>query len=297
VIVAGSSGFLGSWLVPDLQSRGHAVTRLLRPDSAEIPGIPGVPWDPARGELDPSVLDGADAVVNLAGANIAAGRWTARRKRLLESSRLASTRTLVRALERCTHPPRVLINASATGVYGDRGEEELTEASPPGTGFLASLARRWEAEAAAAERAGARVALLRFGMIVGRGGALARMLPAFRLGLGGPVGGGRQFWPWVGMEDAVGAVRLALEDDGLAGPVNVVDPQPVRCRDFVHALGAVLRRPAVLTLPAPAARLLLGGMAAALLLASQKVLPARLAEARYPFRAPDLATAIRHALD
>jgi len=296
VVLTGASGFVGSWLVPDLQSRGITVFRLLRakepvtsPDSGH--------WDPPSGQLDPELLEGADVLINLAGRNIAAGRWTAAVKRELWSSRVESTRTLVHALGLCKNPPALLINASATGYYGDRGEQELTEESPPGTDFVASLARAWEQEALAAQQLEIRVVLLRFGMVVGRGGAVARMAPAFRLGLGGPVGRGRQFWPWVAMEDVLGVVRHVMEHEEIAGAVNVVSPESVRCREFVRALGTVLRRPSFLPVPALAARLILGEMAQSLLLAGARVRPAALLASDYDFRVADLANAIRRCFD
>lgn len=296
VVIAGSSGLIGSWLAPDLESRGVEVLRLVRRPSAVVSDSEAH-WDPATGRLDPTVLDGSDAVVNLAGHNIGNSRWTARTKRLLLSSRLDSTATLVRALTRCETPPRLLINASAVGYYGDRGDELLDESSPAGCGFLPELAAAWEHEAEAAAAAGVRIVLLRLGMVVARGGALARMLPAFRVGLGGPLGSGRQWWPWVAMEDALGVVAHALDTADLSGPVNVVSPQQVRCREFVRTLGRVLRRPALLPAPSPLLRLLLGEMADGLLLASARTTPTTLEASGYTFLVPTLAEAFRRAID
>lgn len=296
VVIAGSGGLIGSWLVPDLQSRGAEVVRLVRKPPAG-PLDTDVLWDPAAGSLDPTALEGATAVVNLAGHNIGSGRWTAGTRKLLFSSRTSSTRALVSAIARCERGPRTLINASAVGYYGDRGDEALDESSTPGRGFLPELAAAWEHEAEAAAEAGVRVVLLRLGMVIARGGALARMLPAFRFGLGGPIGGGRQWWPWVAMEDVLGVVSHILDSPQVAGPINVVSPQPVQCREFVRTLGRVLRRPALLPAPAPLLRLLLGEMADGLLLASARVKPAALEASRYAFRVPSLAEAIRRAID
>jgi len=296
VVIAGSSGLIGRRLVAELTHRGAEVVRLVRsPGAADA--RTAVLWDPAGGRLDPAALEGSDAVVNLAGRSIAGGRWTTRVKRELEASRIGSTRTLVRAMAACGSPPRLLINASAVGFYGDRGDELLDESSPAGAGFLAGLAAAWEAEAVRAGDTGARVVLLRLGMVVARGGALARMLPAFRLGLGGPVGSGRQWWPWIAMDDVVGAVLHALDQPGVAGPVNLVSPCQVRSREFAATVGRVLRRPAVVPLPAFAARLALGEMADGLLLASARVRPAVLESAGYAFEVPSLDAAIRRAID
>lgn len=296
IVLAGASGFVGSWLRPELESRGHRLVQLVRdPHAAEEPGRPC--WDPARGRLDPAILEGADAVIDLAGRNVASRRWTAAERRRLVASRLGATRTLVETMGRCSRPPRLLLNASATGFYGSRGEEELHEGSARGSGFLAELAGAWEEAALEASTLGIRVVLLRLGMVVGRGGALARMLPAFRLGLGGPVGSGRQWWPWIAMEDVLGAVVHLLEHPGVLGPVNLVSPCALRCRDFARTLGRILGRPAVLPLPAPVARLLLGHMAGELLLASQRVAPSVLRDTGYAFRLPDLPAALRAAMD
>jgi hypothetical protein len=283
-------------LVPDLEAAGHQVVRLVR---GEIqPGTAGVAlWDPLRGELEPGVLSGADAVVNLNGRSIADGRWTARVKNDLRSSRIRSTETLVRAIAGAAAPPPLLISASAVGYYGDRGDEPLDENAPPGTGFLAGLALDWERAALAASSERTRVVLLRLAMVVGRGGALERMLLPFKLGAGGPIGSGRQWWPWIAMEDVVGVVRFLLEHPAARGPLNLAAPQEVRCADFARTLGRVLNRPSVLPLPAAAARLAMGEMADALLLASARVRPAGLERLGYPFRVPELATAIRHAID
>lgn len=293
VLISGSSGMVGSALVPALEAAGHRVVRLVR-DEPALPGT-AVTWDPTAGRLDPASLSGMEAVVNLNGSNIGEGRWTERRKQELRSSRLRPTELLVKTIGRLEPPPRVFVNASAVGYYGDRGDEVLDESAGPGEGFLADLTRDWEATAAAA--AGhTRVVLLRLGMVVGRGGALGRMLPAFRLGLGGPIGSGRQWWPWIGLDDVVAVVARALTDVSLQGPLNLVAPHEVRCREFTSSLGRVLQRPAVMPLPALAARLALGEMAESVLLASARVRPAALLDAGFAFAFPLLEPALRHAL-
>ena len=296
IVISGASGLVGRWLVPDLEANGHQIVRLVR--GAIQPGTAGAArWDPMRGELDPGVLSGADAVVNLNGRSIADSRWTARVKEELRSSRIRSTETLGRAIAGATAPPPLLISASAVGYYGDRGDEILDEDAPPGTGFLAELARDWELAALAAASNRTRVVLLRLAMVVGRGGALERMLLPFKLGAGGPIGSGRQWWPWIAMEDVVGVIRFLLEHPAAEGPLNLAAPQEVRCADFTRTLGRVLNRPSVLPLPAAAARLVMGEMADALLLASARVRPSGLERLGYSFRVPELATAIRHAID
>jgi len=296
VVISGASGLVGRWLVPDLEAAGHRVVRLVRGEVR--PGTAGVAtWDPARGGLDAGVLAGADAVINLNGRAIDEGRWTSRVKEELRSSRIRSTETLVRAIAAASPPPPLLINASAVGYYGDRGEEILDEGSPAGRGFIAELARDWELAALAAASSRTRVVLLRLAMVVGRGGALERMLLPFRLGAGGPIGSGRQWWPWIAMEDVIGVIRFLLDRPAVDGPLNLVSPRQVRCAEFAATLGRVLNRPSVLRLPAAAARLVMGEMADALLLASARVRPAALERMGYSFRIPDLDTAIRHAID
>jgi len=231
--------------------------------------------------------------VNLAGASIAAGRWTEARKRLLWSSRVDATQSLIAALSRLSPPPAVFISASAVGYYGDRGDELLTEASAPGKDFLAQLAQNWEAAAQQAAQHGMRTVILRFGMVLApHGGALARMLPPFRFGLGGPLGSGRQWVSWIALEDAVGIITQALEHAEWGGVYNAVAPEPVRNRDFARALGHVLGRPAALPVPAVALRLLFGELADALLLASQRVIPQRLQAVGYQYAYNDLTMAL-----
>jgi uncharacterized protein (TIGR01777 family) len=294
IVISGSSGLIGSALVPSLEAAGHDVVRLVRRPTDDA--AQSLSWNPATGEVDPSVIDGADAVINLNGRSIAEGRWNAAVKEELRSSRLDSTRTLASAIAGSKNPPGLLINASAVGFYGGRGDEVLDESSPAGTGFLADLSRDWEAAALAAESDQTRVALLRLGMVVAREGALARMLTPFKLGLGGPIGSGRQFWPWIGIDDVCGIVDFILGQD-IRGPVNLVAPQELSSSEFARVLGRALSRPAFMPAPAFAVRLALGEMADALLLASQRVRPKVLEEAGYEFRAPKLDIALRSALE
>lgn len=295
ILVTGSSGLVGSALVPSLKQEGHTVTRLVR--SAPAAGEKAVTWDPEKGQLSAAALDGMDAVVHLAGENIAAGRWNAERKARIRDSRVKGTRLLSDTLARLERPPRVLVSASAIGYYGSRGDEVLTEESHLGGGFLAEVCRDWEEAATPAARHGIRVVLLRYGVIFsGHGGALAKMLMPFRLGLGGRIGDGRQYVSWLALDDAVGAVHHALATEALAGPVNAVAPHPVTNAEFTRILGRVLGRPTVFPMPAFAARLAFGEMADELLLASQRVKPARLLDTNYPFRFPDLEGALRHLL-
>jgi len=294
IVVSGASGLVGSALVPSLEAAGHEVVRLIRVSTGIAPGE--AVWDPAAGKLDPAVIDGADAVINLNGRSIAKGRWNSTVKEELRSSRLDSTRILVQAIGTAENPPGLLINASAAGYYGDRGDEALDESSSIGEGFLAELSRDWEGAALAARSERTRVALLRLGMVVARGGALGKMLTPFKLGVGGPIGSGRQFWPWIEIEDVCGIIKFALAHDEVDGPVNAVAPQEIRCSEFARTLGRVLSRPTVMPMPAFAARLALGEMADSLLLASQRVRSQVLEKSGYSYRSPSLDEAIRTAL-
>ncbi len=294
VVVSGSRGLVGSALVPLLTTGGHRVTRLVRGAAA---GPDEAAWDPMRRQMDASRLDGADAVVHLAGENIAAGRWTPARKAEIRRSRVDGTRNLCEVLARLPRPPKVLVSASAIGLYGDRGAEVLTEESAPGTGFLTDVCREWEAATEPASRAGIRVVNLRFGMVLSpHGGALQKLLLPFRLGMGGRIGDGRQFTSWIALDDAVGVIHHALCEESVRGPVNAVAPGPVTNAEFTRTLARVLRRPTLLPVPAFAARLAFGEMADALLLAGARVMPARLQASGYRFRFPDLESALRHLL-
>ena len=293
VLASGSSGLIGSALVPALAAAGHRVTRLVRSEPTDETQIR---WDPQSGLFDTSRLEDMDAVVHLAGKTVA-GRWTARTKKIIRDSRVNGTRALCEALARLTRRPDVLVSASAVGYYGDRGCEVLTENSPPGTGFLAGLSREWEDATAPAAEAGVRVVNLRIGMVLSAsGGALATMLRPFRVGLGGPIGNGRQYMSWISLEDTVGSILHTLTGATIAGPVNATAPHPVTNAEFTRTLAHVLHRPALLRVPAFAARLAFGEMADALLLASARVEPQRLLETGYTFRHPELGRALRHIL-
>lgn len=295
ILVTGASGLVGSALLPELAKDGHQVVRLVRglaKDAARE-----IPWDPLKGVEDTSGLEGADAVVHLAGENIAEGRWTDEKKRRIRDSRVSGTRVLSHALARLNRAPRSLVCASAIGFYGDRGEEVLTEESGPGEGFLPEVCREWEAAADPARERGIRVVHLRFGVIFSeRGGALEKMLMPFRMGVGGKLGSGRQYMGWITLDDTVAAIRHALALESLSGPVNVVAPQAVTNLEFTKTLGRVLSRPTVFTVPAFAARLAFGEMADEALLASQRVRPQRLEQSGFVFQYPNLEGALRHVL-
>jgi uncharacterized protein (TIGR01777 family) len=249
-------------------------------------------------EIDAAGLEGFDSLLHLAGENVGSGRWTAARKAAIRDSRVNGTRFLCDALAELARPPKTLVCASAVGYYGDRGEEPLTEESPPGTGFLAEVCREWEAASAPAARKGVRVVALRIGMVLSpEGGALARMLPLFRAGLGGVIGGGRQYISWVALDDLPGIVLHSMQCGDLSGPVNAVAPRPVTNREFTEALGKALSRPTPLPVPAFALRLAVGGeMADALLLASARVVPKRLLDTGFAFRSPELETTLLRLL-
>lgn len=295
VAVTGATGFVGSALVAALGAAGHRVDRVSR--RRPLPGSTDIQWDPARGQLDSRALEGVDAVVHLAGESIAARRWTRAVKERIGRSRVDGTRLVAGTAARLARRPQVLVAASGIHYYGDRGEESLTEDSPAGTGFLPEVCRAWEAAADPARAAGIRVVHLRFGLVLaGDGGALPRMLVPFRLGAGGVIGSGRQYWSWIGLADVVRVIELALAVETLAGPVNAVAPAPATNREFTRTLGRVLRRPTILPLPAAAVRLFLGEMGETLLLMSTRALPRRLERAGFRFRHPALEGALRAAL-
>ncbi len=292
IVLAGGTGMVGRALVPFLQSQGHEVVCLVR----GTPRAGQVQWDPTKGPLEPAELRGVDVVINLAGENVAGGRWTAARREALWRSRIESTRALVQAMASLKHRPFLLINASAVGVYGDCGDARVGENRAPGHGFLADLCLAWEAEAAKAEELGLRVACLRLGMILTpAGGALAKMLPTARLGLGGPLAGGQQWASWVSVEDVLGAVNHVMLTHLCHGPINVVAPQPVRQGELAAILGKVLRRPAFVPVPGVVLRLLFGEMAS-VLTESVRAVPTKLEESGYVFRHPTLERALRHLL-
>ncbi len=290
VVVSGASGLIGSALVEELEQAGHGVLRLVRRQA----GADEHAWDPSTGRLDPAVLEAAAAVVHLSGAGIGDHRWSASRRKELVTSRIESTALLVNSMEKLAQAPSVFVCASAIGFYGDRGDDLLTERSEAGTGFLADLCRRWEHAASRARDLGIRTVSARSGIVLSTsGGALARQLPLFRLGLGGRLGTGRQWTSWVSIEDEVRALRLAVESESLSGPVNVVAPGPVRNGDFTKALGRALRRPAVMAVPPVALRLALGRpLVDEALLASQRVVPQALEAAGFTFRHPELDSAL-----
>lgn len=293
--ISGGSGLVGSALAASLAGDGHRVVRLVRRESAAGPDE--VLWDPDAGRVDATGLEGVDAMVHLAGENIAAARWSAAQKERIRTSRVEGTRLLADTLAGLTHPPRVLVNASAIGYYGNRGDELLDDDSAPGTGFLAETCVAWEEATRPAHLAGLRVVLLRIGIVLSAaGGALGRMLTPFRLGLGGRVGDGRQFMSWIALDDLVEAIRRTVLDESLTGPVNAVAPRPVRNAEFTRELGRSLRRPTPLPMPAWAVRLLLGEMGDALLLAGARVVPRKLERAGFAFRHADVGAALRSML-
>lgn len=293
VAVSGSTGLIGGALVQRLAREGHTVSRLVRSASRAKPG--DVVWDPAGGTIDAAALEGVDAVVHLAGENVGT-RWTEEKKRRIRESRISGTRLLAHTLARLARPPRVLVQASATGIYGDRGDESLDESSPAGTGFLAEVGQGWEGASEMAEQAGIRVVRLRFGVVLSRrGGALERLLLPFRMGVGGRIGTGRQWMPWISLEDAVEVIVRALRDERLRGPVNAVAGS-ARNAEFTDALARALRRPAFIPVPSFGLRAVFGQMADEALLSSQRVEPVRLREIGHVFHHPTLDTALSAAL-
>ncbi|GAA0896779.1 TIGR01777 family oxidoreductase [Virgisporangium ochraceum] len=280
VLTAGASGFLGTRLVTRLRDAGHDVVRLVRREPASSDERR---WDPAAGELDPSTLDGVNAVVNLSGANIGGKRWTPEYKRELLDSRLSTTGTLARAI--AAHAgPIAFLSGSAVGIYGDRGDAELTESAGPGSGFFAEMATAWEGATAPARDAGSRVVLMRTGLpLHPAGGVLQPLMLPFKAGVGGPIGNGRSFIPWISMRDWLGAVEFLLERDDLSGPVNLTGPEPVRWKDLAKAIGSALHRPALFPVPKAALNVVVGSEFATEMLASQRVVPAVLSEHGFAF--------------
>jgi uncharacterized protein (TIGR01777 family) len=292
--ITGSTGLVGSALVPFLRTKSHQVLPLVRTVAS---AAEEVTWDPIAGKIDAERLEGLDAVIHLAGENIASRRWNLEQKARIRDSRVNGTRLISETLAKLQRPPQVLVCASAIGYYGDQGEEQLTEASSAGSGFLVEVCRDWEKATETAGKAGIRVANMRFGVILsGSGGALASMLTPFRLCLGGKIGSGRQWISWLALDDAVGSIYHALTDNRLCGPVNAVAPQAVTNRDFTKTLGKVLRRPTIIPMPAFMARLAFGEMANELLLASTRVVPRVLLDTGYRYLYGDLETALRHVL-
>ena len=294
VAITGASGMIGRALVARLQSNGRRVRPLVRSARAESPD--DIVWDPMQGVLEPRDLEGAEAVVHLAGEPIAQ-RWTGSRREAIRESRVRGTELLARTIATLERKPRVLLSGSAIGYYGDRGDEPVDEESTPGTDFLAGVAREWEASTAAASGAGVRVVLLRTGIVLSpHGGALERLLPPFRLGVGGQIGTGRQWMSWIALHDHVSAMEHALATTGLHGPVNLVSPNPVTNAEFAATLGRVLDRPALVPVPSFALELLYGEMARATILAGQRVLPRALLRTGFEFAHPTLDEALRFEL-
>ena len=294
ILVTGSTGLVGSAVVPFLTTGGHRALRLVRgtPRTADE-----IAWNPTAGTIDADKLEGIDAVVHLAGDNIAHGRWTAAKKSRIRDSRVIGTQLLCSALAKLSRKPRVLVCASAIGFYGHRGDDVMTESSPPGPTFISTVCRDWEAATEPAKQSGIRVVNLRIGVVLTpRGGALAKMLTPFMLCAGGVVGSGKQFWSWIALDDVVGAIHHAIAHEELTGPVNAVAPETLTNAAFTKTLGQVLHRPTIAPLPAFVVKLLLGEMGDELLLASTRVAPKRLQETGYQFRCPTLEGALRHVL-
>ena len=295
ILISGSHGLVGSALIKSLTANGHEVIRLVR--HARAVGSPEIEWQPDKGLIDKEHLEGLDAVVHLAGENIAEGRWTDEKKRAIRESRVKGTALLSETLATLHHPPAVFLSASAIGYYGDRGDELLTESSAPGNDFLADVCQQWEKATAPVAEKGIRTVLARFGIILAEhGGALAKMLTPFRMGIGGRVGDGKQWMSWIALDDVAGAIQFMLHDAAVNGPVNFVAPIPVTNAEFTKTLGSVLSRPTFLPVPAFGVRLAFGEMADALLLASQKVEPEVLKSRGFSFTLPRLEFALKHIL-
>ncbi len=293
VLISGATGLVGTALTSLLKKSGDQVV----PISRRLSGQDAIQWDPESGQLDARSLDGVDAVVHLAGENLASARWTAEQKARIRGSRTQGTRLLAQTISQLAHPPSVLVSASAIGYYGSRGAEQLDEASGPGTGFLAEVCTEWEAAAQSVLDRGVRVVHPRIGMVLAsHGGALAKMLLPFKLGVGGIIGSGEQFMSWISLDDLTAIFRNLLTNEIFSGPVNAVAPGTVTNREFTKTLGRVLKRPTIFPMPSFAARLAFGEMAEELLLSSARVLPKRLSESGYNFRYPELEGALKFLL-
>lgn len=299
IAITGANGLVGGALAQALTARGDTVSSVIR-RSSDPPGPreQEILWNPAEGRIDAAKLQGVDAIVNLAGENIAAGRWTEVRKQSIRNSRVSSAGLIARTAAALSPPPRVLVSASAVGYYGARDDTPLSEAAPPGEGFLPEVCRAWEAALQPAADAGIRVVILRIGIVLTpRGGALEKMLPLFRLGMGGIVGSGKQFMSWISLTDLIRVVLFAIDQDSLRGSVNAVSPHAVSNREFTRTLGRVLSRPTLVPAPAFAIRAALGEMGDALLLTGANVVPERLRAAGFHFSHPDLESALRYELE
>jgi uncharacterized protein len=296
VAITGATGLIGGALAASLERDGHRVHRITR--SATKAGPDDLVWDPTSGSIDAQKLEGVDAVVHLAGEPIGASRWTDETKRRIRASRVQGTDLIARTIAGLETKPTVLVSGSAVGYYGDRGDESLSETSPPGDDFVAEVTRAWEAAAAPAAEAGIRVAYARTGVVMAKEGPLIEKVELpFRLGVGGRVGSGKQYVAWIALEDEVRALRFLLERDDVEGPYNLTAPDPVTNATFTRELGRVLRRPTVLPIPVAAIRLLYGEMGVSLATASQRVHPTRLLEAGFEFVHPELRSALRVALE
>ncbi|MFF0591903.1 TIGR01777 family oxidoreductase [Streptomyces antibioticus] len=292
IVVAGASGLIGRALVRSLAADGHEVVRLVRHAPR---GAREVRWDPERGRVDAAGLDGCDALVNLAGAGVGDRRWTDAYKRRIHDSRVHATAGLAKAVAALDEPPRVWVNGSAMGFYGETGDRVVDEDAPAGSGFLPELCVEWEAAADPARDAGVRTVFTRTGLVVARGGgAWGRLFPLFRAGLGGRLGDGRQYWSYIALHDEVAAIRHLLDRDDLSGPFNLTAPEPLTNREITEAMGRVLHRPAVFAVPAPVLRAALGEMAGDVL-GSARVVPRRLLESGFVFAFPGIEDAIRAA--
>ncbi len=296
ILVTGSTGLVGSALIPVLRAKGHQVVRAVR---AEPENVDEVSWNPEAGKLDAAQLAGVEAAVHLAGENVADGRWTEEKKRRIRDSRVRGTRLLSETLAQLNPKPRVLVSASAIGFYGNRGAEVLSEHSSAGTDFLAEVCREWEAATAPASESGIRTVNLRIGVVLSpKGGALGKMLTPFKMGVGGKVGSGEQFMSWIALDDVVGIIEHALLNEILSGPVNTVAPNPATNLEFTKKLGDAISRPTIFPIPAFALRLMFGGeMADSTLLSSARVEPARLKASGFNFQYPELGAALRHVLN
>jgi len=292
ILLSGSSGLVGTALLPSLKTAGYEVTRLVRRAAA---GNGEIFWDPAQ-PISPDAVSGFDAVVHLAGESVV-GRWTAAKKARIVASRIPATAHLAQSLAQAKRKPRVFVSASAIGYYGNRGDEVLNEESAGGSGFAADLARDWELATAPSAAAGIRTVRMRIGIVLAAsGGALHSMLPPFRIGAGGRLGNGRQWMSWIDLQDVIGAIHHILKNDLLQGPVNLVAPKPVTNAEFTKTLAGVLSRPAIFPMPAFTARLAFGQMADELLLASQRVEPGKLISSGYPYRFSELRTSLESLL-
>jgi uncharacterized protein (TIGR01777 family) len=297
ILISGASGLVGTHLIPTLEAKGHEIFRLVRktPKNANE-----IQWNEKTGfsEIEQPILENFDSVVHLAGDNVASENWSDEKKRRIRESRTTGTRVLVDALKKCANPPKVFVSASASGFYGDRKDEILTEESPKGEGFLPDVCDEWETEARHAEEFGARVVTPRIGVVLAKdGGALEKMLTPFKLGVGGVVGSGKQWMSWIALDDLIGIINFALENENLRGAVNTVAPNPATNEEFTKTFGKVLHRPTILPIPEFAIKLLYGEMGETLLLQGQRMIPKKLQDAGFEFQYPNLEDALKHVLN